>query len=94
MKAQVDYFLPWLVTMNNSSEHIAMTVSPHVALSIIHRGLHGVGQGLRPRRRQVQLLRWHGHRSRDDGRLAHHHQVHGLRQEALYRPGALRCVHG
>jgi formate C-acetyltransferase len=34
VKAQVEYFLRWLVTMNNYSEHIAMTVSPHAALSI------------------------------------------------------------
>ena len=34
LKAQVEYFLRWLVTMNNYSEHIAMVVSPHAALSI------------------------------------------------------------
>jgi pyruvate formate-lyase/glycerol dehydratase family glycyl radical enzyme len=38
LKAQVEYFLRWLVTMNNYSEHIAMTVSPHAALSISIEG--------------------------------------------------------
>ena len=38
MKAQVEYFLRWLVTMNNYSEHIAMMVSPHPALSISMEG--------------------------------------------------------
>jgi formate C-acetyltransferase len=38
MKAQVEYFLRWLVTMNNYSEHIAMIVSPHAALSISMEG--------------------------------------------------------
>ncbi len=38
VKAQVEYFLKWLVTMNNYSEHIAMTVSPHAALSISIEG--------------------------------------------------------
>ena len=37
-KAQVEYFLRWLVTMNNYSEHIAMMVSPHAALSISIEG--------------------------------------------------------
>ena len=36
--AQVEYFLRWLVTMNNYSEHIAMAVSPHPALSISIEG--------------------------------------------------------
>ena len=38
VKAQVEYFMRWLVTMNNYSEHIAMTVSPHAALSISIEG--------------------------------------------------------
>ncbi len=60
----------------------------------LHGGLHGVRQGLRLRWREVQLLRRHGHRSRHGRRLPHHHQVHGLRQEALHRPRALRRLHG
>ena len=38
VKAQVEYFLRWLVTMNNYSEYIAMIVSPHAALSISIEG--------------------------------------------------------
>ena len=38
VKAQVEYFLRWLVTMNNYSEHVAMIVSPHAALSISIEG--------------------------------------------------------
>lgn len=38
VEAQVEYFLRWLVTMNNYSEHIAMAVSPHPALSISIEG--------------------------------------------------------
>ena len=38
VKAQVEYFLRWLVTMNNYSESIAMVVSPHAALSISMEG--------------------------------------------------------
>lgn len=34
LKAQVEHFLRWLVTMNNHSERVAMIVSPHAALSI------------------------------------------------------------
>lgn len=36
--AQVEYFMRWLVTMNNYAEHMAMTVSPHAALSISIEG--------------------------------------------------------
>jgi pyruvate-formate lyase len=38
VKTQVEYFLRWLVTMNNYSEHIAMVVSPHAALSLSMEG--------------------------------------------------------
>lgn len=38
VRAQVEYFMRWLVTMNNYSEHIAMQVSPHAALSISIEG--------------------------------------------------------
>ncbi len=38
VRAQVEYFLRWLVTMNNYSEHIAMAIGPHAALSISMEG--------------------------------------------------------
>ena len=43
-KAQVEYFLRWLVSMNNYSEHIAMMVSPHAALSISIEGCMEAGK--------------------------------------------------
>ena len=38
VKAQVEHFLRWLVTMNNYGEYMVMTVGPHAALSISMEG--------------------------------------------------------
>ena len=44
VKAQVEYFLRWLVSMNNYSEHVAMVTSPHAALSISIEGCMETGR--------------------------------------------------
>ncbi len=94
VKAIAGYILKAQVSINNYTEYLTTYHAPLVGLSISMEGCMESGQGLHVGRLQVQLLRRHRYRSCNHRRLPDHHPIHGLRQEALHGPGALRCRHG